>query len=457
MLNGRNGVLAAFLAALVVIAVQMALKRTDALQPDERTYLAVINDLVRTGTYTDGDMTSAGQAGKPGRFIAPAFPLVIGTLARVDGDLARAFQCLGAQKGKTVLRNSCGSLGTFNALQAVLAALGAAAVFAIARMLSGADAVAWGAMGVALASGEFAGYARLILTDTLTFTAFYLALAALVALVVHGRAGAAVGAGLALGLATLARPGFLYLLYATCLALLVLALWGRSWLPKARPTHGVLVLAGGLAVLAPWMLRNLAQFGDAGLTAGYAAFTLVQRVAYNAMTWGEWAASFVYWFPDIGDDLAALLFKPETTRRLNFNAPDGFYLQGAGRLATDTLAAAGGADRHLGYLLKHYVLGDPVKHLAVTFALAWRGLWAGKWIGVIALPLLWPVTRAMIARGMLAPFLALAVPLLFMVGLHAFVSVSIVRYNTPMLALFSFAIAFFAHEVWQRRRGMRTA
>ncbi len=444
----------ALLVAVAVVSVQMAVKRADPLQPDERTYLAIIDTLTRTGVYGDGDMTAAGVAGKPGRFIAPAYPLMVSALAKLDSGLPAKLACL-AKSERKALRTSCGRLWSLDALQIGIAAIGMAAVFAIAHIVSGSLTVAWGSLLIALATGESATYARLLLTDTLATTAFYLFLAALVALVGRDRAWLAATAGAAAGLATLARPGYAYLLYATTVAVLALALL-RSRVPTAlRPHHAFVLLAAGLAVIAPWLLRNQLTFGDAALTAGYGALALGQRVAYNAMTWSEWGAAWIFWLPDVGDDISRVLFKPETTHRLGFYAPDTFYQVGNGALHATTLAAAGSEQNHLGYLIRHHVVGDLPKHVAVTLALAWRGMWAGKWLGVIALVLAWPVLRELIRHRGFAPLAALALPLLFMLGLHAFVSVNIVRYNVPMIALYSLIVALAAVDLWQRLAAWR--
>lgn len=449
MLRRRQGILAALLAAIAIISAQIAMKRPDVLQPDERTYLDVINPLLRTGIFTDGSMTASGTAGEPGRFLAPAYPVMVAGLARMDGKLAATLSCLGASSHKE-LRTVCGSLWTLQASQAVVAAIGVTAVFVIALMLTGSRAVAWATLLLVLATGEPAGYARLILTDTLATTALYLFTAALVALMTTGSTFAAAAAGIAIGFATLARPGYAYLFYAAGLVVLAVGLLRSRIDTTVRPMHGPLLIACGFLVLTPWMARNWLIFGDTALTAGYGALALAQRVAYNAMTWSEWAAAWVYWLPDVGDDIARALFKPETTHRLGFNAPDTFYQIGTGALHAQTLAAAGSEDRHLGYLISTHIVGDLFKHIMVTLTLVWRGMWAGKWLGVAALLLAWPVLRGLIRSGKLTALLAMALPLLFMLGLHAFVSVNVVRYNVPMISLYALVVSMAAVDLGRR-------
>ena len=46
-------------------------------------------------------------------------------------------------------------------------------------------------------------------------------------------------------------------------------------------------------VVGPWVLRNWILHDTAAVSGGYAAYILVQRVAYNAMTLQEWLASWI--------------------------------------------------------------------------------------------------------------------------------------------------------------------
>ena len=441
--------LAAFAIAATLVAAQLATKRADTLQPDELTYLSIVQDLQRNGMFTNGEMVSESERRQPGRFFAPAYPGLLHGLATLDPALADAIACHLAERER--VRGACGSLVSLLILQVVLAGVGLAAVFAIALTLSGSLPVAWMTMLIALASGVLSDYARLFLTENIAFPAFLVALACLVALFADSTAGngsdgstrlwQAIAAGAALGIAVLARPSFLYLAYACAIVLALLALWPGQRRARIGWAHAGLFALACLGALLPWLVRNYSQFGDMTLTTGYAPFTLAQRVAYNAMTWQEWWAAWIFWFPDIGDDLAKALLPPEATARLGFNEPETFYKTGVGPVFSDTLAAAGDPRHHLSYIMKTHVVGDLGKHVAVTFPLAWRGMWPGKWIAVAGVLLLLPAIILQRRSGRLVPFLALAAPLFFMLGLHAFASVNVVRYNAPMIALYAFAIA----------------
>jgi len=459
MARGRQGIilrvpivriLAAFAVALLVM-VPAAMKRERAPVKDELNFLAVAHDLSAHGTFTDGAFAKPEAGVQPGRFLAPAYPLLVHALAQADASLAEAVTCHARPGAQPV--SPCG--GSFRSLilaQSLLLAVGAAAIFLIAFQLTQSQPAAWLALGLGLAAGEMRDLPRFFLSEALALPAFLVFLAAAVAWT--GRRdslGLAAMAGLAIALAALARPSYLYLFYAAGAFLLVAGpLMG---LTRSR-TRGLAVAAAfwlaGLALIAPWMARNALLFGDNSLTAGYGAFTLAQRVAYNAMTLQEWLVAWIYWLPDFGDNLIKALLPPSAYVRLGWTDPDSFYLVGAGPLYAETLAAAGSSEAHLGYLLQTHVLGDLGWHLAVSLPLTMRGIWAGGYLGIAALVLAVPFLGAQKTAGRLAATAALALPLLFMAGLHGFVSVNIVRYNEAMIALYATVVAWALVELWRR-------
>jgi hypothetical protein len=335
-------------------------------------------------------------------------------------------------------------------LQALLVGWAAAAIYLAAFMVTGSRMTAAAALLLALAAGDFRSFPGMMLSENVAFPAFTGFLACAIAWSERrGNVWLAAPGGALLAVAALARPSYLYLVYAACAAMLLLALVPRTR-SKGTATAAAAFAAAAVLVLAPWMIRNHALFGDAALTAGYAPFTLAQRVAYNAMTWKEWLIAWVYWLPDFGDNLAKAIFDKGDWVRLGWTGPTSFYLTGAGKVFSDTLAAAGSAEAHLSYLLDTHVLGDLGKHVAVTLPLTWRGLFAGGYVGLAGLLLAWPFVHRMTAEGRLAPLLALALPLLFMAGLHGFVSVNIVRYNEAMIALWATIVAWVLVELWKR-------
>ena len=183
------------------------------------------------------------------------------------------------------------------------------------------------------------------------------------------------------------------------------------------------------------------MFDSLAIVDGHGSHVIIVHVSYNDMTWREWAAAWFFWLPDFGDRLGPALFGAETVERLRWIGKDSFYTVGNGPLSTALKAeVAAAAEPVLPYVLKTYVFGDLLNHVRVTLVMAWRGLWIGNYFGLVGHMLavfgVWHLYRS----GRLPVLLCIAVPAAFMTGLHAFVSVSIPRYNLiqlPYLAVLS--------------------
>jgi len=427
------------LAAVVAIACQVVAKPMHQPVADERVYVSLANDLRQFGIFTHAGFDKRAEPGAPGRFFAPAYPALLAATSLISTDLAVALSCYSKTSGP------CG--GNFLAIvyvQVLLAAGVALLVFWIGVHLSGSLVVGWLTMGITIASGELGSYARAYLTEILTLLTLTGFLYFTITAYKKRSLSFAFGAGIAIGLCTLVRPSYLYLYYAMVPLLSVALAFGQQLYFTRVAGLIAAYLFGGLVIMGPWMLRNYGYFGDFALTEGYGAYSLAVRVAYNDMSWSEWFVSFVYWLPDFGDSLAKALFPAETYVRLAqiSDAVTTYYELGHGAKMRETLAAAGGREKHLGYLLKHDVLGDWFKHLMVTVSLALRGMWAGKYLALIGVVLLWPVAGLMVRRKMLTPFLLFALPLFFMVWL---VSLNVVRYNIALILLYAFIISMW---VW---------
>ncbi len=370
-----------------------------------------------------------------GTFFGPVYPMFAGVLAFFDADLARALKCVSRDGAVCDLSG----LTTLFIVQAVLAAFTAFFVFLAACRLAGDVRIAWLTLAIVLATKCFTHYAGLILTEIPTF--FFVALFAwMLARVLSDpvplRRDIAV-AGVALAAAALTRASYVYLLY---FMVPVIVLWwrfgrGRAW--TAAAAAAACFAAGAAAILAPWWIRNYIGFDLAGISGGYGPKVLIERLPYNLMTWREWTISLVYWLPDFGDNLATALFSEEQVRRLSWYHPDSFYMMGRGQFFLDVRAASGAQDNPLGYLLKEYVWRDLGKHLAVTMSLALRGQWVGNYASLIGFVLLPACVWILARRGRAGPFLVFCLPPYFMLGLYAFVSVNVVRYNEPLIAVFA--------------------
>lgn len=387
-----RGPLAALLATLVVLAV---LWPADPVQPlstfDQPFYLGIAHDLRDTGRFTDGWMFAAPlpNGTRPsGMRFAPLYPALLAAVSYIDPALRRGMDCQVAALGKNpaCLR----AAPVMRWLQLAMLAAVFVLVWAIALLATASPRLAWIALLLALpTAGVLLRSVDTLMTE---ITALLLTTACAAAVLAAWRRHSLpwlACAGATLGLAILTRPAFLYLLYATIPAGLALAAAdARASRPAARRTLAALavfVLAAS-GVVAPWIARNALVMGHLALTRGYDSHTLVQRISFDSMSGREYALSFLCWLPD-GSGLGNLLVGPHACGRFGWDErPDTFYSLGMGPLMQSTLAAAGGWDGHLSYLLRHFILREPLWHAAVTLPLALRGLWIDHDWGLLLAP-----------------------------------------------------------------------
>ena len=268
-------------------------------------------------------------------------------------------------------------------------------------------------------------------------------------------------AGIVWGLASLTRPSYPYLIYTLAIIAVAWACrvaWRRHG--DLRFTTLALTLVASYAVtVAPWEARNLNKFDHYIISDGYAPYILYQRVMFNEMTPAEWGASFVFALPNINKPLLrALHIPPRDYVRHGYAVPDGFYQQGQTRLPRyrQFLADAGGLQGQMRYLLGHYILAHPFKHIWVTVALAWRGMWVGKVWGLIMMPAFAAVLVRAIRTGWW-DFVLFTFPPWFMLGFNAFTSVNVSRYNLTLLPCLAIAGACAVHWLYDLflQRGQR--
>ncbi len=431
-----NRIQGALALAICLVVVLMQTLAPEFRRPvaDSMLYAKII------ATLADQLLHDPGQFNQTlGTFFGPVYLVSVAVLAALDADLAAALSCV-AKDGAVC---DLGGLTILFAVQGIAVALTVFFCFLAIRRLAVDGWTPWLALVVLLASKSFSNYASLILTETAAF--FFFALFGwLFARFLTDREvpwWQVAAMGVALAGAVLTRASYLYLAY---FMVAVVVLWaragaGRSW--RAAIGMGAAFALGVAIVLGPWWLRNYVTFDLAGVSGGYGPRVMVERLAYNAMTWREWGVSFIYWLPDFGDGLASALFQEELWKRLTWYGSDSFYMMGRGPFFQEVYAASGQHPSALGYLLREYVWGDLAKHLAVTLSLAARGQWVGKYIGFVGflmLPVCFWVLRR---RGKALPFLVFCLPPYFMLGLYAFVSVNVTRYNVPLIAVFALSIA----------------
>ena len=444
---------AAFALCLAVLLAVGSAARPRTLDVfDQRFYAMTAWDLVHHGVYSDGffdKVDSSREVPPPGMFLGPGYPLLLAGMMELDPRLRENAACLVRHwSSGDVARNCPPYRGITLPVQMALCAGALAFLFAAARHLSGSPAIA--ALATAIGLGTLASYAKLItLAMTESLGLFLFAGAALLFLRLFQDRGPRrflpLLAGAALGLLVLTRPSHMVLIPVALLAVAVFAGRGRlSWL--ALP-----LVALGLALpLLPWMIRNEIVLGRFALGAGYGPAVLVERLSYNDMTARQLLASFLYWLPDFGDNLATALFGRDTVWPLDWDRPGSFYDLGQQHREA-ALALPGGIDAHFAAILREGILLHPVWHMLTTLSLAWRGLWIGRYWG-IGMVLLAPFGLAAARRaGRLTPLLLYAAPAWIMLLVHAGASVNQERYNLSLMLGGTIAAAWGVLSLAARR------
>ncbi len=408
---------------------------------DQPLYLGIASDLQRTGTYTNGRW---GTAGAPGAYTAPLYPALVAGLASLSPALARAAACVRTAEWGAIAGCPT-SLGPLLPLQILLMTGTLMLVWRSTLAIGGGAWAAWCALLAAgLGTTEYAVYARTAMTEALSLPLAAASGLLLVLLVQRPRWPTAFGLGVILGLLTLARPEYLYLVAVAGCAALPILLWRRRL--------GLALLAACLAAcvtMAPWSVRNERLFGTLAPTSGYAGFILAQRMAYEAMTPAEWTAQWVYALPGFGPAAARMLF-PGSVARLGWQErPDTFYMVGNTTMVQDLRAAAPNPADQVPYLLRTYVWPHPFRFAAITLVMAWKSLWVRKYFSLVAFPFLVALSLRAVRRRDPA-LLAFLLPPLFIVALHAATSVATPRYSLIMVPLYAAAFGVFAGPVLQR-------
>lgn len=432
---------------------------------DQRFYLGIAYDLRHFGHFTDGFSYAGGgpdEMRPPGMRFTPLYPAFLAAASRFDPGLRRNFECVERTAG---LDPTCPRAAPVaRAAQFLMLAGFYWLLWAGIGRVTGSARIGWNGLALALMTAPLLlRSVNTLMTETMSLllSAAACTLAAEAAErtrgdALRGRSLACwLGCGLVLGLAVLSRPAFLYLFWAALAAGAIAA----AWTLHARPARAAGVAAdvgaftGGAAlVMLPWMLRNALTLHRFALSFGYASHTLIQRVAFNAMTPREYGLSFICWLPD-GAGLGRLVAGIRACDRFGWDEhPDSFYSIGTGPLMRQSLAASGGWAHHLTYVVHHYLLAEPLKHLLVTLPLALRGLYVNHYWGLVLAPVSALAIVQAARRGRLG-ILLLSLPAWLLLLFNALVAVNQPRYNLLLILPFSLAGAMLIERCRQRRHG----
>ncbi|MFD2204223.1 hypothetical protein [Kiloniella antarctica] len=379
----------------------------------------------------------AVDAPETGIVFAPLYPGFLNLMMQLDSSVERALNCYVARTGGC----DVSGLASVYAIQTLIIALVVYFSFLASYFITNRYGFSIAVMILILFAGRLSEYTTWLITESFAFVGF-MSFAACLAYALKVKDGfvAFFLMGLTLSLSVLTRPSYLYLLYS--LIFLIPIYWGIAHRNKPFDILIKLVafLLPFLCLVIPWMLRNYYYHGVFGVSAGYGAYILSERVAYNLMSWSEYGVSFVYWLPDFGDSISKNIFDSALYSKLDFGSADGYYRYGNSTIRSAVYDSAQTDPERVRFILDQYILPDFLKHVLVTVSLSFRGMWVAKYFGLIGVVTLIPAFFQIKRMIGAAPILFLAYPFFFMVGFHAFVSVSIPRYNAPMVLIYSMAI-----------------
>jgi 4-amino-4-deoxy-L-arabinose transferase-like glycosyltransferase len=405
---------------------------------DAPVYLSIAYDIAHFGRITNGtawNTPTVDPARPPGMVRSPLYPIFLAAAAELDPVFDRTLSCL----MQNAAAPTCPQRAPLpRALQFLMTAAIYLMLWRIAARVTGSRRIGWLSLGVGLLAAPFLiRSVDSLMTETLTL--FFTTIATLAAVELFKATrplGWALLSGAMIGCAALTRPPFAYLLPA--IAIVVLPFIVR----RSRRWRGAATLAAflfaGFAVMTPWVLRNAVVLGRPNLTSDYAQMALAQRVAYDAMSWRQYALFTLCSLPD-GTGLGSLLVRPDACSKFGDDMKTGsFYQIGSTTVLQSTAIAAGGTAGQVDYILRHDVLRHPVWHALVSIPMAMRGLWIDHYWGFVLAILCIPFTvRAVRQRD--AAAMAVTLPGWFMLAFYAALSANQTRFHLMLVIPFSLA------------------
>jgi len=404
------------------------------LSGDELRYMRYAVSLHEHGVFALASR-DIQKAPLPGNANAPLYPVLLAGMMILDNAFAQSLACQinSSESGSDCTRH----FEVFMVVQAGLALLSLFLIYVIVIRYTKNHVMAWLAALLALGSGIFAEFSSLFMTEILILPVFVALTLFCLLFYQDKRLRWVCAIAATLAALTLIRPSYLYLFYGFSAFFMTVFIIRRE--KKTAIAAGVFIAIFVLAV-SPWAIRNKIHFDSFALTSGgYAEAILVQRVNYNQMSWPEVGVAMIYWLPDFGDSLVEKIFPPPLYEKLGWSE-GSYYAQGYSVRIDDLTQALGGRDKVLKYLIEEEVLTP--KHFAVSVPLAVRGVFIAKYWGLAGFIAFIALLIQTLRRGDYS-LLAVGLPVFYMVAFHAGLSVSIPRYNLPLITLYALAMAWY--------------
>jgi hypothetical protein len=141
--------------------------------------------------------------------------------------------------------------------------------------------------------------------------------------------------------------------------------------------------------------------------------------------------------------------------RFQYDLPGSFYLIGSGQRWA-LIAEHKRLDPIIGEVFRTEMKDNWWRYILVSVPLAWCGMWAGGWLGLLLVPMFAATCVAAVRRSK-PMFLLYAAPALMMLGLHAALASHYTRYNLILIGPFSAGAAWLLVSIGASMRWRRQA
>jgi len=431
----------------------LAQREIDDQRPvaDETQYVVMAHNAFYRGVIS---LTPLDQErAVPSAYREPGYPVLLAAVMALDSRLASsAVRCLAADA------DDCEQVYAGPRQANVILMIGAGVLVWIAVWrLVRRPGVAHLALFLLLGNLELHEFNTFLISDLLAL--FLTALLSLLLLVSHqsGRPIAAAAVGAVLGVLVLTKGAFVLLAVAVG-ALFLVRLWRDA---GARRRHGMslvlFVVVHGM-VVGTWVARNEIALGHPVLTER-GGHVLAHRVELNTMTATEYGVAFLWWTRGFGDNFARRWLPEAAYRRFELDRPEGFYnaAQTNWQAAVQREKTSGlgdwAAEQVVTDRMFNEILGRLPKNVVTTLPIAYRGLFIDEFI-VLTLPAL--IVLLIGAARRLPAYYWFALPGLYVIGFHSFLTLNLPRFNIPALPALAAAGAITLWWGLQRWRAARS-
>ena len=422
---------------------------------DQAFYLSIAYDLNHHGVFSNGvfdNVDSTRERPPPGLFFAPLYPALIVAVTWLDPRFRRAADCVIEFRPKAEDRSECEVYARSMLLvHALLLAIGVLAIARAAETIFDDGRLFWltGVLATVALIPD-ADLFSFVMTESLTFCLYGVASLAMVLALKRPGIAITVATGVLFGLLCLTRASFLALVPVVLVLIAINARWIAKRACRAIATQCLVFAVAFAAVVGPWIVRNGVSAGKWAMSEEYGSAAIVERFAYDDMTWREYLLAFPYCLPEIGEPIVDRTFGPQAMERFVYYSPQSFFH--VGRAHRDQLKAAHGRlDPLIGDLIRDEMRERGWWYLAVALPLGWCGLWVGGNLGLLLVPAFaWAAVAA--ARRGRPLFLLYAMPPFVMLGLHALLANHYTRYNLILIAPFCAGAAWIMASAAARVR-----